>query len=770
MRVICTRSRMVEERIAGKAAIVEMAPDEARAFLVGREDRVWVAGTNGPSATLLAGDAAALGEVLADVERQHRGGRYVKDLLPTHTPCVDAIAAELASALVNVSPRRATVPMVSTVTANAVEGPELDGAYWVRNLREPFVFSKVIETLLRADCDVFLEVSPHPVQIAPILDLIALADRQAIAIGSLRRNEPERRAMLRSLGGLHVSSCDVAWAHLFPQGATLAELPTYPWKLESHWWSHPGEGEPVSERGERSVPARRVEAPSRKTAEDRESTFDRVRGEVAKALGVASADAIDPRRPFRELGLTSLMTMELAVKLGRAFGRPMPSSAFFNYPNVEALASYLAAGRSEGGHASAERRQSVRPIARVMNEPIAVVGYGCRLPGGVDSPEAYWELLRRGIDVIREVPANRWAIDRWYDPEPGRPGKMSTKWGGFVDDIDAFDASFFGISPREAEEMDPQQRMLLEVAWEALERAGQAPDSLSGSKTGVFLGMMNNNDYAARKRLLEGPSRIRGHHGTGIATSIAAGRLAYTLGLSGPAMTVDTACSSSLVAVHLAILSLRRGECRMALAGGVNAILSPELTVAYSQAGMLSPNGRCKTFDASADGYVRSEGCGILVLKPLADAVASGDNVLAVLTGAAVNQDGRSSGLTAPNGHAQRAVIRAALADAGVSPSHVDYLEAHGTGTRLGDPIELEAIGDVFRESRSSDRPVLVGSVKTNLGHLEAAAGVAGLMKVILALRHEEIPPHLHFERLNPQVSTDAMSPLGIPTERTPWV
>src|SRR5204862_133122 len=305
--------------------------------------------------------------------------------------------------------------------------------------------------------------------------------------------------------------------------------------------------------------------------------------------------------------------------------------------------------------------------------------------------ERYWfargeapPTASHGVGPARDPsPPERGDLERWYAPEPGRPGKMQTRWGGFLDDIDQFDAAFFGISPREAEEMDPQQRLVLEVAWEALERAGLAPDRLLGSEAGVFLGVMNTNDYAARKRLHEDPARIRAHHGTGIATSIAAGRLAYLLGSTGPAMAIDTACSSSLVAVHLAMRSLRSGECRLALAGGVNAILSPEITVAYSQAGMLSPTGRCRTFDASADGYVRSEGCGMLVLERLSDAVAGGRAVLAILPGAAVNHDGRSSGLTAPNGNAQCAVIRAALEDAGLTPGDVDYVEAHGTGTRL---------------------------------------------------------------------------------------
>ncbi|HVH47490.1 MAG TPA: beta-ketoacyl synthase N-terminal-like domain-containing protein, partial [Labilithrix sp.] len=406
-----------------------------------------------------------------------------------------------------------------------------------------------------------------------------------------------------------------------------------------------------------------------------------------------------------------------------------------------------------------------RALSYQLSEPIAIVGLGCRFPGA-SNPEAFWRLLEAGVDAIVDVPPERWDAERVHDPDPAK--KSSLNWGGFVEGIDRFDAAFFGITPREAEEMDPQQRMLLEVASEALDDAGQARDELLGSRTGVFVGITNNNDYVALKRLADDPARVRAHHGTGMASSVAAGRLSYTLGLNGPAMAIDAACASSLVAVHLAMQSLRSGECRMALAGGVNAILSPELSLAYSQAGMLSPTGRCRTFDESADGYVRSEGCGMIVLKRLSDARAHGDNVLALLIGSAVNQNGRGSGLTAPSGTAQQALVRQALASAGVHPSEVGYVEAQGTGTPLGDPIEIQALGEVLKEGRPSTRPFIVGSVKTNIGHLEAAAGIAGLMKVVLSLRHEQIPPHLHLKRLNPLLGAETL-PMKIPGASMPW-
>ncbi len=347
-------------------------------------------------------------------------------------------------------------------------------------------------------------------------------------------------------------------------------------------------------------------------------------------------------------------------------------------------------------------------------------------------------------------------MEAYYDPDPDAPGKMATRFGGFLRNVDRFDAQFFGITPREAASMDPQQRLLLEVAWEALEDAGQAPDSLTGSATGVFVGMCNADYF---HRIVRGdPSGLDAYVATGGAHSVAAGRLAYVLGLQGPNVAIDTACSSSLVAIHLACQSLRAGECRMALAGGVNLILAPETTIILSRAHMMAPDGRCKAFDARADGFVRAEGCGLVVLKRLCDAEADGDTVLAIIRGTAINQDGRSNGLTAPNGPAQEAVLRSALANAGIAAHEVAYVEAHGTGTSLGDPIEMRALGAVLGADRSSANPLIVGSLKTNIGHLEAAAGVAGLIKVILALRHGEIPAQLHFQTPNPHIPWRSLS------------
>ena len=412
-------------------------------------------------------------------------------------------------------------------------------------------------------------------------------------------------------------------------------------------------------------------------------------------------------------------------------------------------------------------RAKLKKAERVRDEPIAVIGMGCRFPGGANDPDSLWRMLCEGVDAVGEVPPDRWDVNEFFNPNPDTPGKMSTRWAGFLEDIDGFDADFFGVSPREAVTMDPQQRLFLEVGWEALENAGQSPEKLLGSSTGVFVGIASN-DYAQLQMQFGKLTEIGPYFATGTCHSVTSGRLSYTLGLHGPSIAVDTACSSSLVAVHLACQSLRLGESRMALAGGVNVILAPELLISFSKSHMMAADGRCKTFDASADGFVRGEGCGVVVLKRLTEAIADGDNILAVIRGTAINQDGRSSGLTVPNGSAQQEVIRRALKNAGVDPAEVGYVETHGTGTSLGDPIEVHALHAVYGAGRSQRDSLALGSIKSNIGHLETAAGVAGLIKAVLVLSHGELPPQLHFKDPNPHIAWKEMA-VRVPSTRTTW-
>ncbi|GAA2632256.1 hypothetical protein GCM10010399_75700 [Dactylosporangium fulvum] len=468
--------------------------------------------------------------------------------------------------------------------------------------------------------------------------------------------------------------------------------------------------------------------------------------QVAAKAGIA-ADAIEPDAVLADLGLSSRDALVLLGELQDLLGRPIPATVFWQYPTARQLAGHLTG--AGGPSAPSPGPAATGPAgAAGPAEPIAVIGVGCRFPGAPD-PSAFWDLLDQGRDAVGgDVPGH---------PPMGRPH-------GLLPDVDTFDAEFFGISGREAVHVDPQHRLLLEVAWETLEDAGIPPASLAGSRTGVFVGI-SSSDYG--RLLAREPELHAAYTGTGQALSVAANRISYALDLKGPSIAVDTACSSSLVALHLACRSLRLGEADTALAGGVNLLLAGDGTAVFEQAGMMAADGRCKTFDAAADGYVRAEGCGLVLLKPLGAAQRDGDRVLAVVRGSAVNQDGRSNGLTAPHGGAQEDVLREALRDAGLGPADVDYVEAHGTGTPLGDPIETAALAAVLGEGRAPGEPFTLGSVKTNIGHAEAAAGIAGVLKVVLMLRHRRIPAHLHLRERNPRIPADA--PFVVPTEGRDW-
>ena len=451
------------------------------------------------------------------------------------------------------------------------------------------------------------------------------------------------------------------------------------------------------------------------------------------------AGYLDTSEPFASYGLTSIRAVMLSGEMAEWLGRKLSATLLYEYPTIDALSAHLSG-------------EDVAPIpagAHGIAKPVAAVGCACRLPGA-RTPEEFWDLLQQGRDSISEVPRERWNADSFYDPEPGAPGKVYCRRGGFIREVDCFDNEFFGISLLEARSLDPQHRLLLELSVEALERSGQPIDSLSGSRTGVFIGI-SGSDYSRHHLHSGDAARIDAYSLSGSAPSFAAGRIAYVLGLHGPALSVDTACSSSLTAVHLACQSLAAGECDVAIAGGVNLNLFPETTVSLSRMRALSPVGKSKVFDAGADGYVRSEGCGIVVLKRLDDATARNDHILGVIAGTAVNQDGRSNGATAPNRRAQEALLRETLARGETKPWQISYVEAHGTGTPLGDPIELGALAAVLGEGRDAENPLRVGSVKANIGHLEAAAGIVGLIKALLILEHTSVPPQIHFSRPNPQ-------------------
>ncbi|MFD9355179.1 beta-ketoacyl synthase N-terminal-like domain-containing protein [Streptomyces sp. NPDC060031] len=504
----------------------------------------------------------------------------------------------------------------------------------------------------------------------------------------------------------------------------------------------------------------------------REELYRLLVARVARRSGLPE-DRIDPDLPFDTYGFASIDAVALSGELEELLDRNLPPTVLWQHPTIHRLTAFLTGGPERPPAEPGDRpAEAARPAPEAGggrssygDADLAVVGLGCRLPGGIVSPAGFWELLRSGGDAVTAVPDGRWEPYRQVSPAHAAAVDRASRHGAFLDDVDGFDAEFFGISPAEAAEMDPQQRILLEVAWEALEHAGLPADRLAGSRTGVYVGACS--DDHGRTALDDLPS-ITARTGTGSAMSIIANRLSYALDLRGPSMTVDTACSSSLVALHLARRGLLAGECDTALVGGVNLLLSPGVTLNFGAGGVLSPGGRCRPFSAAADGYVRGEGCLVVAVRRLDDALRDGDRVLAVVRATGTNQDGRSNGLMAPNPAAQEALIREVWATSGLDPAEAGYVEAHGTGTPLGDPIEAAALGAALGGDRAAGSALRIGSVKSNLGHLEGAAGLAGLAKCVLALYHGLIPPTLHHDAPNPRIPLDEWG-LSVVDRPTVW-
>ncbi len=756
IKVVWHHSLLIEKaKGKGKMLFIALPVSEVQDTILKQYQNLSLAAVNSPKSTVLSG-GEELSEIKASLEAKGVFCRLLRMDLGFHSPQVEPYLPEFKAVLKDIRLHPPKIPIYSSFHGTfSTKTDDYNGEYWAEHIRKPVQFAPVIQEMIADGYRIFIEIAPHSVLSDSIHECFenqigGSGKSDYLIVDTLKRETDEKEKLLESLSVLYSAGYTFDWKKFRPEDENNIRL---------------------------LAEARRKAAPPLLTSHfpllNLPSLIKACIHEVSNQT-ISAPD--DPRTGFLEMGMTSLMAVRLKRLIEAELDISLPTTLLFDYPNISILTDYLKSRMSSEPEASAtglkvslaDARGSEPVYSAGTSDPIAVIGMGCRFPGGADNPDLFWELLKSGKNAITEIPSERWNVDEYFDSDPDVPGKSYVRWGGFVSDtyIRNFDAAFFRMSPKEAESLDPQQRMLLEVSHEAIENAAIPVHSLSKKQVGVYIGL-STDDYKGAHLWSGDPNRMDAYSATGSMYNAAAGRLSYLLDLKGPNFPVDTACSSSLVAIHTACQSLRNGESEMALAGGVNAMVSPNLFVYFSKLGALSPDGQCRAFDAGANGYVRGEGCGVLVLKRLSDAISHGDRILALIRSSALNHDGASSSFTAPNGTAQAEVIRQALRNGRLSPQDVSYVEAHGTGTALGDPIELRALGEVYGTGRDKDKSLIVGSVKANIGHLEAAAGVAGVIKAILALRNEAIPRQLHFNTPNPYISWEELS-VKISTDMTP--
>lgn len=745
--IICAQNRLLRAA-EGNGAMLFVAKSAKKVMDIACElsDAVSVAAVNSPGSCVLSGDAKELQVIESHFQDEEIFTKWLPIDIPFHSPLIHEYLNELTDHLPEIKTSEPLIPIVSTLTGKTYESGNYGQEYWVDHIKEPVLFADAVAKAFDQGATTVIEIGPHAVLSG---SMIEIAQQQKIEgyliLSSLRREQPGKEELFQMVAQLSNAGHDV----------NESAFDREDWSIITRY------KEQIQSR--ESMRLRLDQAGS---DEERKSVL---REFVISAINLLTNGKVlvaeDDQSGFFELGMDSVTSVRVKSEIEKGIQHKLPATLLFDYPNMDRLVNFLVG--KLGINDEGSDQEEIEKFDATTN-PISIVGMSCRFPGGANSLNEYWDMLISGKNGISEIPEDRWPLEDHFS-EGNEAGKMNVKMGGFLKDVNLrnFDADFFKISPKEARAMDPQQKLLLEVVWEALENAGINPEELKGKNVGVYLGI-STDDYKRSHIYANELTKIDAYTATGSVFSAAGGRISFFLGLEGPNISVDTACSSSLVATHLASQAIRNGECDMAIVAGVNGILAPNFHVYFSKLQAISPDGLCKSFDDSANGYVRSEGCGALVLTTWKEAQKAGNKVLAVVKGTAVNQDGASSGFTAPNGIAQQKVARKALAMAELNPSDVSYVEAHGTGTPLGDPIEIAALSEVYGKNRQNGE-LLLGSVKSNIGHMEAAAGMGSLIKSVLALQNKTVPQNLHFRKPNSKIDWKT-SGVKVVAENTNWI